>query len=293
LKTRRANLFAAAKPIAGMLLLAVVVWWIAHHGEALARIGAAVLFYSTLISAMTVVLNAAVLRLSVRYFRGNLSPRNALRLSALGTLGNALGGLPIGTALKYTLLYQKSGLTIGEITAGLACFSVMTCGWLTLYALLVLGGTPLSHDARLVFLVLAGVALIVLVAVTMYLRTRRRFAALIEPFLRPANLLRAALVSAAITTTFVMNYTVVARFLFPELPTATVVFVASIGTIISMGSVLQTVGGITELSMGLSSLLSGLRAVTGATLALVLRLTAILAAGIVFGALLLTDRNRH
>ncbi|HKQ30735.1 MAG TPA: hypothetical protein VJS66_05570, partial [Burkholderiales bacterium] len=101
---------AAVKPVVGVLLLVVVVWWIGHNEEVLSRLSIAVLFYSALISAVTVVLNAIVLHLSVRYFRGALSLDSALRLSALGTLGNALGGLPVGTAVKYALLYKKSGL---------------------------------------------------------------------------------------------------------------------------------------------------------------------------------------
>jgi hypothetical protein len=292
LKKRRAEIFSIVKPVVSLLLLAVVVGWIVHNGDLVARIGVSVLFYSTLISAATVVLNAAVLKLSVAYFRGRLSSRNALRLSALGTIGNALGGLPIGTTLKYALLYKESGLKISEITAGLVFFSVLTSGWLALCGLLTLGGTTLSPTAEGLFVTLVVIAVITFVVIAEALRNHRKLGPLVKPLLEPAKLWRAALLSLAITATFVLNYTVVCLLLFPEIALPIAIFIASIGTIISMGSVLQTVGGITELSMGLSALLSGLQAVTGATLALVLRLTAILAAGIVVGALLLAN-TRH
>jgi hypothetical protein len=293
LKMHRAERLAWIKPVAGMVLLAAVIGWIARHEEIAELLDARVLLCSTIISIATVGLNAWVLTLSVAYFRGRLSTTDALRLSALGTIGNTLGGLPIGTTLKYALLYKKSGLKIGEITAGLIFFSVLTCAWLIVCAVLVSHDAAVAPPVKWLVFVAALVFPSAVAAAAWWLRRHRRWAPLVRPLWRRDNLVRGALVSLGITATFIANYTVVCLFLFPQTPIPLVMFVAAIGTIISMGSVLQTVGGVTELSMGLSALLSGVRAVTGATLALALRFSAILAAVAVLSILMLVTKNQR
>jgi uncharacterized membrane protein YbhN (UPF0104 family) len=285
---RLANFLRIAKPIAGTVLLLCIVAWIMSNGEAMEHISIPALIYSTLISGLTVGLNAVVLKLIVEYFEGFLSYRNAFRLSALGTLGNALGGLPIGTTLKYALLYRDSGIKIREITSGLVIFTLAGSCWLLAYAALSIQYTPLHNIAKVAVPLALCFGVAALVMLLLWARNHGRLGQLVKPFIVGSNLARVLFLSFAVTTTFVANYSVVAHLMFPDVHLSLVAFIASVGTFISLGSALQSVGGVAELSMGLSSSFSGLDAATGATLALALRFTAIVAAASILAGLLLS-----
>lgn len=275
------------KPLLGLLLLTLLIAWIAREGELLARLSTAAVFWSTLVSILTIGVNAIVLRSIAVFYGGRLAYDSALRLSALGALGNALGGIPIGTALKFALLYKDSGLKISEITSGMVAFSLATTFWLLLTATASSAALPLAgHIALLSILATIGFAVLAISAGILVSRNHR-FAPLITPLLTKRSLLLIHVNGLAVATVFLSNYWVLGRLLAPEIDVPSLLFTASVGILISLGSLLQSVGGIHELAMGLSSTLSGLEAVTGIELALVMRLTAIIAAATMLALLML------
>lgn len=277
----------AVKPLFGAALLGTVVVWIAGNEQVVARMSAAALTYSTLISSLTVGMNALILRQSVRYYGVTLSRENALRLSALGSLANGLGGLPFGTALKYTLLYRNGGVTAAEIAVGFAVFAVAISGWLFLYTCVTAQLITLTVNIAPLLPLIFAFGIVILLLVLRWIRGHRRLYPLFRPFLQPSNIRRVLLISFTAATTFVANYSMVGYVMYPDISTTSMAFLAAAGTLISLGSTVQSVGGITELSLGLSSVAAGLDAITGASLALVLRISAILASAAMLAGLLL------
>jgi hypothetical protein len=83
----------------------------------------------------------------------------------------------------------------------------------------------------------------------------------------------------------------VATFLFPEIPTLTILFVASAGTLTSLATLLQSVGGIHELSIGFSAYVSGVRLIDGLQVALVLRIGSFLSSGLFLALLYAWSRQ--
>lgn len=284
---RRSRLFSLLKPIGGLALLAWLITWIVREGELLSRLNGGVIVYSTLASACTIGLNALTLRLMADFYRGRVTYPNALRLSALGALGNALGGLPIGTTLKFILLYKGSGLTLSEITAGLVAFSLSITLWLL--AVATVAGHLLSLPLQVAGaapLVLLGMVVLAMPAAR-WARRNHKLGPLIDPLLQTGNVARILALGAAVAALFLANYWLISSFLFPHIDALTLLFAASIGILVSLGSLLQSVGGIHELAMGFSSYLSGQAALTGIELGLVMRLTSILASAALFAVLLL------
>jgi len=75
-------------------------------------------------SAIGIFLGAEGLRCIASSYKKQLRPATALYINAMGTLGNSMGGLPIGTTFKYVSLSGKAGLTAKETTAGFMVFTV-------------------------------------------------------------------------------------------------------------------------------------------------------------------------
>ena len=108
------------RPVIGITLLVIMLVWASKEGELFERINARYLLLPVLISIFSVVMGGLILQRIAVTFNKHLRFSSALLISALGTFGNSLGGLPLGTTIKYAALYKKSGLAIKETTLALS-----------------------------------------------------------------------------------------------------------------------------------------------------------------------------
>jgi uncharacterized membrane protein YbhN (UPF0104 family) len=279
----RRSFAASLRSVLGVILLGTVIAWAVHEGHMLDKIDAAVVLLSTIVGIASVTLNAMSIRSITHAFGSSLSLLQSLRLAALGSFGNALGGLPIGTALKYAILFRTKVLSIGQFTAGLAVFSVAISMWLLASASVSVWDTSLSEQLKPLPAALFSAAVAVLVVAGYAARRATLFRSYAAPFLSTPNLASVCRLSGVTSLLFIANYWIIARTLMPEMSQADIVFVSSVGILISLGSLVQSLGGVHELSMALAAFAIGHEAVSGLELALLLRLTSVLSS-----ALLLT-----
>ena len=287
METRIKRMVRWLKPIVGMTILGMLVFWVIKEGVLLERINLSVAAAATVASGVLNLLNASIVKIIVTVYDRKITFVKSLHLSVLGTFGNSAGGLPLGTTLKYVLLHQQSGLKIREITAGLVVFTFATSIFLLCYTAVSVWATGLSLTAKMTPALILIMLALLLPILWRHLRRRQSIVTLVEPFLRKGNLQRLVATSALTATGFVCSYWLVAALLLPEIPTLTILFVASAGTLTSLATLLQSVGGIQELSVGLSAYLSGVRVIDGLQVALVLRVASLLSSGIFLALLYL------
>lgn len=219
-----------------------------------------------------------------RAYQRRLNIRSALRITSLSSLGNAAGGLPLGTTVKYTILYKKVGMSISQITFGLSAYTIGITLTLLGYAvvgILALHFHPLIKSLSAAIL-LASIAVIPLVA-RFWARRSRSFSKLIRPFLKKPTSVMVALISLATASLFTLNSAVVGLFLFPEHSFFRIWFISASGILLGLGSLLQSVGGIQEIAMGITAYASGINTIDGVQIALVMRFTSIIASGLTLG----------
>lgn len=287
METRIKRMVRWLKPLVGMTILGMLVYWVIKEGALLERINLSVAASATVASGVLNLLNASIVKIIVTVYDRKITFVKSLHLSVLGTFGNSAGGLPLGTTLKYVLLHQQSGLKIREITAGLVVFTFATSIFLLCYTAVSVWATGLSLTAKMTPALILIMLALLLPILWRHLRRRQSIVTLVEPFLRKGNLQRLVATSALTATGFVCSYWLVAALLLPEIPTLTILFVASAGTLTSLATLLQSVGGIQELSVGLSAYLSGVRLIDGLQVALVLRVASLLSSGLFLALLYL------
>ena len=280
MQTRIKRIVRWLKPLVGMMILGTLVYWVIKEGVLLERINLSVAAAATAASGVLNLLNALIVKIIVTVYDRKITFVKSLHLSVLGTFGNSAGGLPLGTTLKYVLLHQQSGLKIREITAGLVVFTFATSLFLLCYTAVSAWSTGLSLTTKMAPALILVMLALLLPILWRHLRTRQSIFRLVGPFLQKRNLQRVLATSAMTATGFVFSYWLVAALLLPEIPTPTILFVASAGTLTSLATLLQSVGGIQELSVGLSAYLSGVRLIDGLQVALVLRVASLLSSGL-------------
>lgn len=283
-QTRISALF---KPLLGLLLLGLVIVWIAKQGILFDKLSVKLILASTTASFFINLLNAAVIQTIVGAYRGNISYLRSLHISTLGTLGNAAGGLPVGTTLKFALLYKQSGLKIREITLGLILFTAAI-------TFMLLGYVSISISAmnfRLSISIIPGILFVLGVTMSAFLwswlSAKKIMAQSTGPLLRHPYLAQMLVVSFSLTSMFILNYWIIGYFLVPDVPPMQMIFIASVGILAGLGSLLQSVGGISEISMGIATAISGLNLIDGAQLALTMRIASLISSAIILSLLYL------
>lgn len=280
METRIKRMVRWLKPLVGIAILGTLIFWVIKEGVLLERISLSVAAVATVASGVLNLLNALIIKNIVTVYDRKISFVKSLHLSALGTFGNSAGGLPLGTTLKYVLLHQQSGLKIREITAGLVIFTFATSIFLLCYTAVSVWSTGLLFAAKTTPALILVMLALLLPLLWRHFRKRQSIVTLIEPFLRKRNLQRLVATSAMTATGFVSSYWLVTTLLLPEIPRLTILFIASAGTLTSLATLLQSVGGIQELSVGLSAYVSGVRLIDGLQVALVLRVASLLSSGL-------------
>ena len=277
------NFILRLRTILGVCILAGVVAWVINKGELFNRLNPQVLLWSTLISLLTCVLQASTLTSMARVYQRKLSMRYALHISALGSLGNAAGGLPLGTTLKYTILYSRVGLSLSQITFGLSTFIVGISLMLLGYAVLGIQALDFQPAIKVVSAMVFIGSVAALFPVARWARHNNALSRIICPFLKKPIAVTVASISFSIASLFILNSTLVGLFLFPEHSFFHVLFISASGILLGLGSLLQSVGGIQEIAMGFSAYASGINPIDGVQIALVMRFTSIISSGIILG----------
>jgi len=285
--------FLWLRTLFGLCILTVIVVWVINKGILLERLNSKVLVWSTLISILTSILHAATLS-SIAYAYGRkLNYRYALYISALGSLGNAAGGLPLGTTLKYIILYKRVGLKIGQITFGLTVYTMAIALVLLAYATVCALLLNLRPDIKVLPGLLLIVSIISIIALGCWGQRSKVITNFLNPFLGWKFFLIVAALSFSLASLFILNSVTVGYFLFPEHSFIHITFLSATGIFISLVSFLQSIAGIQELAMGLSAFFSGIESIDGVQIALVMRFTAIISSGLILGlSYLLPEKTR-
>lgn len=279
------------RTILGVCILAAIVAWVINKGELFNRLNPQVLLWSTLISLLTSILQASTLTSIARSYHRRLDLRYALYISALGSLGNAAGGLPLGTTLKYTILYKRVGLNISQITFGLTAYIAGISLMLLGYAALSIHALDFQPVIKAIPTALFIVSIVALFPLGRWAQRNKVFSNLITPFLKKPDAITVAVLSFTIASLFILNSTVVGLFLFPEYSFFHVLFVSASGILLGLASLLQSVAGIQEITMGLTALASGINPLDGVQIALVMRFTSIISSGVIVSLLHLLGRH--
>lgn len=275
--------FLWLRTILGLCILTGIVIWVTNEGILLERLNGTVLVWSTLISMLTSMLHAATLTTIAYAYGRKLDYRYALYISALGSLGNAMGGLPLGTTLKYIMLYKRVGLKIGQITFGLAAYTTIIALVLLAYAAVSASLLNLRPDIKALPGLLFIISVTAIIALGVWGKRSKVMSSLLNPFLRWQSFIFVAALSFALASLFILNSCAVGYFLFPEHPLIHIIFLSATGIFIGLASLLQSIAGIQEITMGLSAYLSGIDSIDGVQIALVMRFTAISASISILG----------
>ncbi len=232
-------------------------------------------------STISIFLGAGGLRCISASYKKQLEFTTATYISAMGTLGNSMGGLPIGTTYKYVALSRKGGLSIKEITAGLLVFTTAMVIFLILTSAVSIWATVLPYLYK--FIAMGMVLVIFSIGVWLYKRLRGKdfWKRLVAPFFEENRIPQVFIISLFSTTIFIVNFCLIGLLLFPEVPLESLIFISSLGTLAGQGSMIQSVGGIQEFVMGFSALLTGFDILDGVQIALVSRTASIISSGIV------------
>lgn len=281
----------------GLLLFSVVVVWVVRDGSYLENLNARAVAASLAVSVLTSLLQAATLVTIASANTRALGYAQALRVTALGSLGNAAGGLPIGTAVKFGILHGQVGLSLGQITTGLALTTLVIVATLlacaSLSALWLAVPDPVAALPATALLGLLACCIAPLSVPAL----RRRVPEAVRGWLAayaPARVLRAVLALGALTAgTFVLNSCLVGWLLGTGGSLAEIVFLSSTGIVIGLASLLQSIAGVHEFALAFTAYVAGVQPIDGVQIALTLRATAIGAALLLLaGAAIVPPRNR-
>jgi hypothetical protein len=265
----------------GATILAAVAIWVFREGDYLRNLSLKVLAVSTAASLFTVILNGLTLQTVAATYGRKLGFGDGLRISAFASIGNAAGGLPLGTALKFNVLNERVGLRLSEIAAGMGALTVGISLFLMLFAAVSVACREVPAVAKILALVAWAAAVTVIGVVGAYAARHHRLSALVAPFAEPRHVARCAALSFVVATSFVLNACATGFFLLPQASLNDLVFLSSAGILLGLLSFLQGVAGVQELSMALMAFTIGVDAAGGAQIALTLRATAMVAAALV------------
>lgn len=277
----RHNYWRYIKPLIGIALLAILLLWVGQQGTLQQRLKGMHLLFPSLITCGSIILGAMILRCIVASYNKRLAQSSALYISAIGTLGNALGGFSLGTTIKYVTLYKQGGLTIKQITAGLVFFTLTILTFLVVIAATSIWVTPIPQFYKILSLVLLFASPATALVIWHWLRHTSFWLRLIQPLIAKERIWQVLLLSFFSSALFIVNFCVIGISLFPELPLSSLIFISSLGILAGQGIMIQSIGGVQEFLMGLSTLLLGFSVLDGVQIALVSRIASIIASGII------------
>lgn len=276
-----------ARPYIGLLLLAAIILWVLREGYPIEKVGLALVSSALLAALASSFANALIISEISKIYGGAMDYKSSLYTTALGTVANAAGGVPIGTALKYILLHRKGKLSIAQTTAGFVVFTISISLVLLSYVAILIRWLDVNDAYRnlAAFALLAG--LLVPAVAVFFLRYFPRAQRHFSPFLQYRALFRISVISVIVTLGFLLSFWVVASQLFPQMTFVQTAFSVSLGSLVSQMAFLQSVGGIQELSIGVATRVAGSELIQGVMLGLTIRMTALVSSGLIIAAFVL------
>lgn len=268
------------KAIFGILFLVslgIMAW---RNGEILRHIEMPVLLANTLASMLTVTGNSLLLRWITTATAKPLTLTEAVLLSALGSLGNALGGLPIGTAAVIAILVRDHGIAVRDIIAGkllVTILSVITAALLT---------ALLAHHSptiwRLICLLIASAGMASLTLLPQRIPQRIPGQDLLLRLCRPPALIEGLALATFTTMTMMLAYGIIIHRYLPSLDIADGIFISGTSLLLGFASMSSTIGGVQEVITGFTANYSQLKFAAGVEVSLFMRLGGLLAAAVLF-----------
>lgn len=252
------------KLLLGLLLLAALAYFSWRYGEIVRHISPLALATTTAISVVIIVLNGLISYRSLTLMAGRIRLLDALHVTAISAFANALGGLPVGLVYKFHVFRQQSGLSAKAIFVGFAYFTLLNVA-----TLLALSG--LLSDWWWLSLPLVACALLPALPFARWLPS--------APGLgwrqHAGNLLLSLLTSVAMIICYLVLLTDRCATLSCHAEQA-----GMIGAGLALNFLIngQSLGGASEFTMGFVGFLHGARLLQGVELAIIIRLSSLLAA---------------
>lgn len=270
--------------IASLALITLVALWIIRDGTLLSRLGLIALGVSVGASAITSALHALGVQVTAKVYRRHVGFGQALRICLLGTIGNSMGGLPIGTTLKYVFLNRHVNLSLAQITAGLIAITVGIAFFLLTITAITGLTLDIARPVKVTLLASVPATALGLFVAVRWAAARPKTAALTKPLITSASVGEIAGLTFVLAATFVANSSIVGTILLPDVALTCLIFISAAGILLGLSSLLQPVAGIQELALGLAAFSSGIPAVAGAQIALVMRFGAIVSSSLMLAA---------
>jgi hypothetical protein len=267
------------KLVAGLVLLAMLVSFSVRYGDVLRMVTVAQVAIATLISIVIILLNGVVGYRTLTLVAGKIALRDVINVTALSSFANALGGLPIGIVYKFHIFRQKSELPASSILTGLVYFT-----GLNVASLLGIAGLTSPWKVLLVPLLMSWVL--------PWLPGIRRL-----PGLAGFNWKTHAgncLLSLVVSTTMILCYLALMGNHCSDVACyVEQAGVTAVGLSLNFLVNGQSLGGVSELTMGIAGFLHGADLLRGVELAIIIRLSTLLAATCLLGVLKLVYGKSH
>ena len=274
------------KIVVGSATLIFIVFLILKHGNLFRNIDVNLIVLATATTAILNILNGY----SIKVIANAYSPDKkmpivwAIQIGSIATLGNVLGGLPIGTSVKFAVLNKYMGIKLTMITAGLILFTLSIGSFFALYMLFMLPFINFPLNIKVIGAVFVCLMLIVAWLVVAKLAKQTTFKDILAPIISNYKI-KLIFLSALLSLSFVVTYLIIGYFVAPEVSSQKIIFIASLGNLASMLTFSQSVGGVQELSIGLAGFLTEIKFIKGIEIAFVLRIGGLISSSLILAAL--------
>jgi hypothetical protein len=279
---------AAAKPsiwrwlraVAGILFLGslgIMAW---RNGAILRHIEIPVLLANASASMLTVIGNSLLLRWITSVTTKPLALSEATLLSALGSLGNALGGLPIGTAAVVAILMRDHGIAVRDIIAGKLLATALAIITAALLTSLLAYHSPAPW--RLICLLIAATGMASLFLLPQRLPQRLPGRDLLLRLCHPPVLMQGLMLAAVTTLTMMLAYGIIIHRYLPALDIADGIFISGTSLLLGFASMSSVIGGVQEVITGFTTHYSQLSFAAGVEISLFMRIGGWIAAATLF-----------
>ena len=267
-------------------MLIAVTLFIFKKGDLFEKINVGLISATTLVTIILIILNGVTIKFIVKAYNPDKEIQLGLTvlIAAISTLGNSLGGLPIGTSIKFIILNRFMGVKVIEITFGLVVFAFGITTFYALYIFTVLPFVNIELISKLSLLFYIIIALTLVGAIIIIFVKKSIGNVFFSTFKKYKY--QFIILCLLLSIGFIINYLIVGHFYIPQINSEKIIFTASLGSLISTLTFSQGLGGFQELSVGLSSLLTEISFINGVEVAFVLRIAALIGSSIVLCFLL-------
>lgn len=278
-----------ARAVIGVTLLAgfAMLGW--RNGDIFKQFDAGIFLLTTLAAIFAVAANTLMLRWITTPLASPLSTREAMLLSSLGSVGNSLGGLPIGTAAVIAILVKKHDFSLRDMVAGkLLSTGLATITTALLTAILSMSAPP---ALRSLLLALAFSGTVICFFLPAYLPHWIPGREIIHKLTQGKNLWEGMLYAMAISLTFMASSMIAITHYLPSLSATDSILLAGGSLLLNFLTLASGVGGMSEVIAGTVATALNMKFAAGVELGLLLRFSNLCAALLVLSCLLVWQRG--